>query len=153
MELTSPVCSAIGWPSYALWGGDMKRYYLVNTNRTHRPSEERRMLRHSQLSAQYGPKKRIDLIKKGDIVFLYRNIEGVVAYGIADGNLIIGDFEGHKDEQHFMHVDRFRIIKPPIKPSEITKFSNRMASTGVFYARTVSPLQPEVGRALLRLFK
>ena len=131
----------------------MECYYLVNTNKTHRPTEERRMLRDNHVSAQYGPKKNIDVLNQGDIVFLYKNNVGIIAYGIADGKLIIGDFEGHEDEQHLMHVDRFRFFTPPIRPSEITKLSHELASTGIFFARTVSRLHSEVGRSLLRLFK
>ena len=120
----------------------MKRYYLVNTNNNYRPNWERQMLRKNQVTAAYGPKEKTDVIKRGDIVFLYRNCVGIIAYGIADGKLIIRNFEGYMDEQHLMHVDRFRIIKFPIKPSEVTKLSRKLASTGIFYARTVSPIRP-----------
>jgi len=129
------------------------RYYVVNTNDTYLDGQEKMMFRQNCIFARYGPKDKIDIIEEGDIVFLYKNQVGIITYGIADGDLAIGDYKGHKDEEHLMHVDRFRILKTPITPSEITALSKRLALPRVFYARTVSPLRPELGDALLNLFE
>lgn len=129
----------------------MKRYFLVNTNETYRPGQHKRMLRSNYVCAQYGPKDKINAINKGDIVFLYQNRIGILAYGVADGTVIVKDYEGWKDEAHQMRVDQFRIAKPPIKPLEVTKLTRKLANAGIFYARTISPIPSEVGREIVKL--
>lgn len=129
----------------------MKRCFLVNTNETHRPGQGHRMLRNNYVCAQYGPKDKINAINKGDIVFLYQNRIGILAYGVADGTVIVKDYKGWKDEAHQMRVDRFRIAKPPVKPAEINKLSRKLASKGIFYSKTVSPIPEKVGESLVNM--
>jgi hypothetical protein len=111
------------------------------------------MLRENCIFAQYGPKEKIDVVERGDVVFLYENRVGIIAYGFADGKLIIRDYEGYEDEEHRMHVDEYRILKDPFKPKDVSKLSRKLASIGVFFARTVSPLRPKLGEALYQQIK
>ena len=126
----------------------MSRYYLFNSNATHRENQKRMMLREKCISAQFNAKEKVDLVDRGDIILIYENGVGIVACGIADGRLIARDYEGWEDEEHLMHLDEYQRVSPPYRPEAISKLSRELTSTGVFFARTLSPLRPEVGDAI-----
>jgi len=51
----------------------MSRYYLFNSNATHRENQKKMMLREKYISAQYSAKEKVDLVDRGDIIFIYEN--------------------------------------------------------------------------------
>ena len=67
------------------------------------------------------------------------------------GGLEIADYEGCADERHWMRVDRFRRVRPPITASEIVEISITESGVRIFWPRTVIPLRPEAGAAIERL--
>ena len=129
----------------------MTAFHWVNTNETYRPESKDFMLANECVVAQYDPKKQIDEIAKNDVVFIYQNRVGIIAVGIADGKVVIQNYEGKKGEQHLMHLTDFREVHPPIPPSTISEVARQSAGTAVYFSRTVIHLSPELGEGLYGL--
>ncbi|HGE72397.1 TPA: EVE domain-containing protein [Candidatus Poribacteria bacterium] len=106
-------------------------FYILNTNYSNDPSDDKDMIDNQKAAAYFDPWKRdIEKLKKGDKVFLYRSGEGIVAMGIASGKLEKKPWHGedkHKDEEYCMKLDKFKILKDPLSASDIKKI------TGVNY--------------------
>lgn len=112
----------------------MAKAYLVNTNRSNNESCEIEMLNDIKCSAYYSPWKfYIDQIEANDVVFLYRSGTGIIARGIATGIPEVKAWEGNIDEEHFMNLNRFEVLKQPLPASEITK----MVGHDLVYHQTV----------------
>ena len=129
----------------------MTRFWLVNTDDTYRPEMKQYMIHNKSVCAQYGPKDTIDSISQGDVVFIYENKQGIIAYGVADGKVIISDFEGYRDEQHRMGLRNFGLLRESIAPREIRQLSQTLDGIGVYYAKTIVPLRTQTGAALQSL--
>ena len=100
----------------------MPKIYIVNTNKSNNPNCETDMIENAKCAAYYSPWKfYIDEIEPNDIVFLYSNGNGIIARGIATGITEAADYEGNLDEEHYMNLDRFQLLKIPLKPSKITE--------------------------------
>lgn len=100
-------------------------YHLFNTNKRYNSSDGVRMLKEQIVSAFYKPWKfEINKINKDDIVFLYENGVGIIAYGKASGQLIVTDRDGDKDEMHYQKLNDFIILEKPIKASKIKEILN-----------------------------
>jgi hypothetical protein len=126
----------------------MPEFHLVNTNETHRPKAKDLMLAEHCVAAQYEPKTKIDTIGRGDVVFVFQNGVGIIAVGIADGKVLVSDYEGDRNEQHLMRLHDFREVDPPIPAGTISEVCKSVAGIGVFFARTVNRLRPDAGKAL-----
>lgn len=101
-------------------------YHLLNTNKGNNISDHEMMLEEGIAAAFYDPwKYNIDRIKKDDIVFLYENGQGIVAYGRGTGITNKRDHEGNKDECHYQELQVFSRIETPLSASEIKKILNR----------------------------
>jgi predicted transcriptional regulator len=101
-------------------------YHLFNTNKGNDSRDGIRMMKYEIVSAFYGNwKKEIDTIKKDDIVFLYENGVGIIAYGKATGDTIVTDRNGDKDEMHYQKLNDFIKLDKPLKASLIKKILNR----------------------------
>ena len=123
-------------------------YYILNTNISHSQEDHDDMLGSGKAAAYFDPWKfKIERLAKGDVVFLYQSGAGIVALGEADGKLIRAPYHGkpeHADEEHFMKLQRFHRVTPPLTAADIKKI------TGVNYVfmSTMFGLDAESGKAL-----
>jgi len=100
-------------------------YHLFNTNKGNDSADGIRMVKEEIVSAFYTPwKLEINKIHKEDIVFLYENGVGIIAYGKASGETIVTDKNGDIDEMHYQKLNDFIILDKAIKASEIKKIVN-----------------------------
>lgn len=112
-------------------------FYLLNTNKRHNIDDQEVMIKRGIAAAYYDPwKYSINHIKKGDVVFLYGNGEGIVAYGKGTGNTIKEDKDGYKDECHYQQLESFTVLEKPLPAHEIRKILNGK----VIFLRTMSSL-------------
>ena len=102
-------------------------YYILNTNFSNDERDHEDMLTNKKAAAYFDPlKKRIEHLKRGDIVFLYQSGVGIVAVGEASGELQKRAYQGkpeHTDEEYFMKLRKFRKIMPPISAGEVRKLT------------------------------
>lgn len=98
-------------------------FYVLNTNISHNTEDDRSMLENQRAAAFFDPwKHKIERLSKGDVVFLYRSGTGIVAVGIASGELEKRPYGGnpeHVDEEYSMRLNRFRLVEPAISAAEI----------------------------------
>lgn len=100
----------------------MPRVYIVNTNKSNNIVDEAEMLKKKKCAAYYSPWKfYIDEIEANDLVLLYSNSKGIIARGIATGVPETADYQGEVDEERYMELDRFQILKSPLDASKITE--------------------------------
>ncbi len=112
-------------------------FYILNTNKRNSFDDHDRMLKNGTATAFYDPwKNNIDRINEDDIIFLYENGNGIVAYGKGTGNTLIRDYNGDTDECHYQELKEFTILKNPLSASEIKKILDR----NVVFLRTMSSL-------------
>jgi len=105
---------------------NIRAFHLLNTNKRHDKRDGQRMYNEGIAAAFYGDwKKEIDKIKKNDVVFLYENGVGIIAFGIADGKVEIEDKNGDKGEMHYQKLNSFTKLKEPYKASKIKNTLNR----------------------------
>lgn len=110
-------------------------FHLLNTNKAHSDDDHEWMLAHGAAAAFYSPwKLNINRIKAGEVVFLYENGRGIVAYGRGTGEVQARDHHGQKDECHFQVLDGFRILEQPLSAASIKKALDR----NVVFLRTMS---------------
>ena len=110
-------------------------FHVLNTNKAHNDEDHEWMLTHKAAAAFYSPWKfNIDRIKKNEVVYLYENGKGIVAYGYATGEVRVRDHEGEKDECHYQILDKFKILEKPLPAAAIKKVLDR----NVVFLRTMS---------------
>lgn len=110
-------------------------FHILNTNKAHTDLDHDWMLTNKAAAAFYEPWKRnINRIKKDEVVFLYENGKGIVAYGRASGEVRIRDHEGEKDECHYQILEGFKILEHAISAAAIKKALDR----NVVFLRTMS---------------
>ena len=110
-------------------------FHVLNTNRRHNEDDQEHMLSLGIAAAFYEPwKYNIDRIKKGDVVFLYENGVGIVAYGKGSGVTQKKDRHEDKDECHYQELDEFVILKRPLSAARIKEILNR----NVVFLRTMA---------------
>ncbi|MCK6250544.1 MULTISPECIES: hypothetical protein [Pseudomonas] len=123
-------------------------FHLLNTNKRHSLEDHDRMLSEGSAAAFYAPwKYNIDRIKKGDVVFLYENGKGIVAFGQGTGETEKREHRGYIEECHFQQLMDFTILDKPISAAEIKKAVQK----NVVFLRTMSPM-PD-GQLLLNLIQ
>lgn len=101
-----------------------KSYFLLNTNKSNNIDDQKRMLKEGRAEAFSEPwKDYIKKIKEGDIVFLYGNGEGIVAYGVATGKVENGyRYDDEKqDPSCYQILKEFKPLSKPIKANDIRK--------------------------------
>lgn len=110
-------------------------FHVLNTNRRHDENDHDHMLNNGIAAAFYDPwKHNIDRIKKGDLVFLYENGVGIVAYGKGSGTTLKKDRYDDKDECHYQELSDFKVLEKPLSAAEIKKILGR----NVVFLRTMS---------------
>ena len=113
-------------------------FFLLNTNKRNSLEDHEWMLKQGVAGAFYEPwKLYINRFRKGDVVFLYSNGQGIVAYGTATGNILIQDHNGDPDETHYQKLDGFTVLKKPLPASEI----NQILGRNFVYLKTMSRMQ------------
>jgi hypothetical protein len=110
-------------------------FHILNTNKRHSIADHEFMIKNGVAAAFYDPWKfNINRIHKDDIVFLYENGKGIVAYGKGTGNTLIKDHNEDKDECHFQELEAFVLLDPPLSAGEIKKILGR----NIVFLRTMS---------------
>lgn len=111
------------------------RFHILNTNKRHNIGSHQRMLQEGIAAAFYGDWKfNIDRIQKNDVVFLYENGRGIVAYGRGTGETLKSEYEGNPDECHYQVLQGFEVLDSPLPAAEIRKILGR----NVVFLRTMS---------------
>lgn len=101
-------------------------FHLLNTNKSFSVDEHTRMIKEGIATSLYTPWKfNICKIKKFDLVFLFENKVGIVAFGKATGEIIKEDYCGAKDERYLQKLEDFTILKKPLRASEIKRILGR----------------------------
>jgi hypothetical protein len=110
-------------------------FHILNTNKAHTDDDHEWMLAHKAAAAFYSPwKLNINRIKKDEVVFLYENGKGIVAYGRGTGEVQMREHEGEKDECHYQTLEGFTILELPLSAAAIKKALDR----NVVFLRTMS---------------
>lgn len=93
----------------------MITYYLLNTNERY-PFDDTSSMLNKCIAAAYGKRKeQIERIKSGDVVFLYQNKVGIIAYGFATGDIKEEINSLHKDGGALYQIlQDFKILKQPM---------------------------------------
>jgi len=109
-------------------GKNVVSYFLLNTNKANNIDDQKKMLTENRVEAFCSPwKESIKKIKKGDIVFLYGNGEGILAYGIASGDVKDGyRYDDEKqDSSCYQILTDFKKLSKPFKATDIRKVLDR----------------------------
>lgn len=115
--------------------------YVLNTNDSNDKKCTQDMLTNHKAAAYNGRwKEKIRKLQKGDCVFLYQSNVGIIAYGKADGKLEMAEYEGYANEEFYMHLDDFQILKVPMSPSEM----KRIADKGFPFLQTMYSISEEI---------
>lgn len=123
-------------------------FHILNTNKAHSDEDSEWMLGKGIAAAFYDPWKwNINRIKPNEVVFLYENGKGIVAYGRGTGEVKIRDYHGDKDECHYQELEGFKILENPLSAAQIKKILER----NVVFLRTMSAM-PD-GQKVLNLIE
>lgn len=110
-------------------------FHVLNTNKKHDSNDQLEMLQEGIAAAYYDPWKfNIDRIQKDDIVFLYENGVGIIAYGKGSGETKKKNRYGDKDECHYQQLSDFVVLKEPLPALKVKKLLER----NVVFLRTMS---------------
>lgn len=120
----------------------MSKAYILNTNKSNNPIDEGNMINKKKYATYYEPwKYYIDEIEANDLIFLYSNEKGIIARGMATGIPEIADYNGDADEEHYMELNRFQLLKTPLPASKITE----LVGHNIKYNQTVISLAYKFG--------
>lgn len=124
--------------------------YILNTNMKSNPRYTEEMLSERKAAAYYpGWREKIQKFQKGDIVFLYKNGEGIIAYGYADGVLNKCPCDGFDDYEYNMHLDRFVVLKNPVSASQI----KNITGYGLNFRQTLFSISEESAKRIIKSSK
>ena len=123
-------------------------YYILNTNSSNAMQDHDDMLAHAKAAAYFDPGKfKIERLAKGDVVFLYQNGVGIVAFGEVDGRLVKAPYQGNAaqpDEEYSMKLQRFQRVSPALAAAEI----KRITRINHVFRSTMFGLDADSGRAI-----
>ncbi|MEK6775160.1 MAG: hypothetical protein AABY64_14560 [Bdellovibrionota bacterium] len=103
------------------------KYFMVNTNRKADPNgHDEEVMLNEEIVALYfdGYKEKINKLSQGDMIFLYSNANGIIAYGNVEGKVYTRAYQGNtsfKGEEYFRRLKNFTILPEPMSVSEITE--------------------------------
>lgn len=124
-------------------------FFIVNTNFGNDPTDDSDMIAKQKAAAYFDPwKKKIQSIRRGNWVFLYRNGTGIVGYGMANGRLEKHPYQGkaeHPDEEYSMGLTNFSVVVPPLRAAEIKRVTGQNYS----FRGTMFGLNASAGEKLL----
>lgn len=99
------------------------KYFVLNTNKSNDPEDDYYMIQEQKAAAFFTPwKHKIEHIGQGDIVFLYRSGEGIVAVGKASGTVEKRSYQHRDDcpeEEYCQHLADFKLITKPLTADKI----------------------------------
>lgn len=103
------------------------KFYLLNTNSAHDVADHDFMMNNQYAAAfEDGYKEKIQRIKKGDYVFLYASGRGIVAYGVASGEVQKTHHYNVEDKTYFQKLNGFvDLSAKPIKARQIKTILGR----------------------------
>ena len=111
------------------------RFHILNTNKRYSIESHQRMLKEGIAAAFSDPwKLNINRIQKDDVVFLYENGKGIVAYGKGTGETRKAEYEGKTDEMHYQVLSDFLVLDEPLSAAEVRSILDR----NVVFLRTMS---------------
>lgn len=114
-------------------------FHLLNTNKGNNVEVHERMLKDQVAAAFNDPwKNNINRIEKGDVVFLYENGKGIVAYGSGTGKTLKRDHQGQKDSCYYQQLKGFTSLEE--EPLSAKAIKNILGRNAVFL-RTMIPLK------------
>lgn len=123
-------------------------YYILNTNIQGGEEDEFDMLNNHKAAAYFEPwKYKIEQIKKGDRVFLYRSGVGIIAKGIGSGEIDKLPYQGQEkwtNEEYSTKLTKFKKLSTPIRASEIKK----IAGVNYVFMQTMFSIDKETGEKL-----
>lgn len=123
-------------------------YYILNTNSSNNAADHEDMVSNAKAAAYYGPWKfSITRLAKGDVVFLYKSGEGIVAVGEADGTLMKRAYHGNpdeRDEEYFMKLLKFQRLSQPLRAAQIKEITG----TNHVFMKTMFGLDAESGKKI-----
>jgi len=128
------------------------KYYLVNTNRKADPSgyDENIMLKEEIVSLYFEHyKQRINNLDVGDVVFLYSNGNGIIAYGEVCSETLVRDYRSNKstDEEYYKKLKDFKKLHTPVTVQDITdKLGKKMP-----VAKAIAEVNNEFASCILYL--
>ena len=129
-------------------------HYILNTNFANNRQDHEHMLALGKAAAFYQRKSTVDRLEEGDEVFLYQSGVGVVAFGRADGKLVICDHEGDPEEEHHIKLQQFRYVSPALTAAQVKeitgtnhRFTNPLFSLGAEGGKKVSEFIHDHGLA------
>ena len=93
--------------------------FIVNTNMSTNKRYDQEMIDEQKCAAYRSTKEHIEYIKKDDKVLLYRNDEGIIARGVADGIVKKKEDNGEKDAEFYMALNEFYTFAIPISYKKI----------------------------------
>lgn len=129
------------------------RFFVLNTNLRHSDEDHVKMLSEGVALASFSPwKEQIERIKKGDVVFLYANAIGIVAFGTATGEITHADHKHFGDQEVYIQkLSNFTILEHPIPARDVRK---ALGYDHVFL-KTLASLRNDKGQAenLLKMVK
>lgn len=103
-----------------------RRYFLLNTNKANSVQDHQMMLEERVAAAfEDGWKQKIERIRSGDVVFLYESGKGVVAYGVASGDVEKAPHEGRKDATYYQRLGDFKCLESPVSAKGIQQVLGR----------------------------
>jgi hypothetical protein len=112
-------------------------FHILNTNKAHTVEDHEWMTTKGIAAAFYDPWKfHIDKIREGDVVFLYENGKGIVAYGRGTGKVKVQEHRGDPDECHYQELQGFTKLDKPVAASVLRKVLNKH----IVLMRTMSQL-------------
>ena len=122
-------------------------FHVLNTNKRHSAEDHEWMIREEVAAAFMDPWKfNINRLNQGDVVFLYENGVGIVAYGTATGEVLVKDYDGKSDETHYKKLQGFKQLSKPMPAAEVRKILSR----NVVFLRTMSAM-PDGQKVLEKL--
>lgn len=124
--------------------------YILNTNFANNPQSNEDMLKEKKAAAYCpGWKEKMEKIQKDDVIFLYKSGEGIVAYGKADGKLKKKEWEGVPEDEYYMYLEDFNILKTPMDAAKMKKISGR----GFMFNTTLFSIDEETRDKLIKEIK
>lgn len=117
------------------------RYFMVNTNKKNDLNDHVYMHSNGIAAAFYDKwNYKIDILRKGDVVFLYESGVGIVGIGTASGKTDVKDKNGEKDVIHQQKLENYRKVTP-LSAREIKKITG----TNLCYLQTMVSVKAEAG--------
>ncbi|MCU5584693.1 hypothetical protein OCF65_30625 [Bacillus toyonensis] len=88
--------------------------FIINTNLQKDTRYELEMLQEKKCAAYRSTKTDIQNIQENDRILLYTNKKGIIARGIASGQLLMKEDDGEPDAEYYMPLINFTELITPI---------------------------------------